>query len=116
MFAGGSHGWAGDDKSFFVSTNERDARFFDLYELATVFTAFFETCPVLKAQDEMTRASRLALCEHTARVLARRPQAATIKFAWFTGEGERPRVRAGPRTVTRTTPPTKSRGGRSSRR
>jgi dipeptidyl aminopeptidase/acylaminoacyl peptidase len=29
------HGWAGDDKSFFVSTNERDARFFDLYEIAT---------------------------------------------------------------------------------
>ncbi len=29
------HGWAGDDKSFFVSTNERDARFFDLYEITT---------------------------------------------------------------------------------
>ncbi len=29
------HGWAGDDKSFFVSTNERDARYFDLYEIAT---------------------------------------------------------------------------------
>lgn len=28
------HGWAGDDKSFFISTNERDARFFDLYEIA----------------------------------------------------------------------------------
>jgi len=27
-------GWAGDDKSFFISTNERDARFFDLYEIA----------------------------------------------------------------------------------
>jgi dipeptidyl aminopeptidase/acylaminoacyl peptidase len=27
-------GWAGDDKSFFVSTNERDQRFFDLYEIA----------------------------------------------------------------------------------
>ncbi len=26
-------GWAGDDKSFFVSTNERDERFFDLYEI-----------------------------------------------------------------------------------
>jgi arginyl-tRNA synthetase len=42
-----------------------------LYDLATVFTAFFETCPVLKAPDERTRDSRLALCEHTARVLAR---------------------------------------------
>jgi arginyl-tRNA synthetase len=42
-----------------------------LYDLATAFTAFFETCPVLKAPDEATRASRLALCELTARVLAR---------------------------------------------
>jgi dipeptidyl aminopeptidase/acylaminoacyl peptidase len=28
------HGWSGDDRSFFVSTNERDERFFDLYEIA----------------------------------------------------------------------------------
>ncbi len=41
-----------------------------LYDLATAFTAFFETCPVLKAQDEATRDSRLALCDLTARVLA----------------------------------------------
>jgi dipeptidyl aminopeptidase/acylaminoacyl peptidase len=27
-------GWAGDDRSFFVSTNERDARYFDLYEIS----------------------------------------------------------------------------------
>ncbi|HLE55604.1 MAG TPA: prolyl oligopeptidase family serine peptidase, partial [Rhodothermia bacterium] len=26
--------WAGDNKSFFVSTNERDERYFDLYEIA----------------------------------------------------------------------------------
>ncbi len=26
-------GWAGDDRSFFVSTNERDERYFDLYEI-----------------------------------------------------------------------------------
>ncbi|HEX7237662.1 MAG TPA: arginine--tRNA ligase [Gammaproteobacteria bacterium] len=42
-----------------------------LYDLATAFTSFFETCPVLKAPDEKTRASRLALCDLTARVLAR---------------------------------------------
>ena len=42
-----------------------------LYELATAFTAFFETCPVLKAPDQATRVSRLALCESTARVLSR---------------------------------------------
>ena len=41
-----------------------------LYDLATAFTAFFENCPVLKAPDDATRASRLALCELTARVLA----------------------------------------------
>jgi dipeptidyl aminopeptidase/acylaminoacyl peptidase len=28
-------GWSGDDGSFFVQTNERDERFFDLYEYAT---------------------------------------------------------------------------------
>jgi arginyl-tRNA synthetase len=42
-----------------------------LYDLATAFTAFFETCPVLKAPDQATRDSRLALCDLTARVLAR---------------------------------------------
>jgi arginyl-tRNA synthetase len=42
-----------------------------LYDLATAFTAFFETCPVLKAPDEATRDSRLALCDLTAHVLAR---------------------------------------------
>jgi arginyl-tRNA synthetase len=42
-----------------------------LYDLATAFTAFFETCPVLKAPDDATRTSRLALCDATARVLAR---------------------------------------------
>jgi len=42
-----------------------------LYDLATAFTAFFENCPVLKAPDESTRDSRLALCGLTAHVLAR---------------------------------------------
>jgi dipeptidyl aminopeptidase/acylaminoacyl peptidase len=27
--------WAGDDKSFFITTNERDPRFFDVYEVKT---------------------------------------------------------------------------------
>lgn len=39
-----------------------------LYELAGKFTAFYENCPVLKADDAI-RASRLALCDLTARVL-----------------------------------------------
>ena len=39
-----------------------------LYELAGKFTSFYENCPVLKA-DDATRASRLALCDLTAKVL-----------------------------------------------
>ena len=39
-----------------------------LFELAGKFTAFYENCPVLKA-DDATRAGRLALCDLTARVL-----------------------------------------------
>jgi arginyl-tRNA synthetase len=42
-----------------------------LYAVASAFTSFYETCPVLKADDPATRASRLALCRLTARVLAR---------------------------------------------
>ncbi len=41
-----------------------------LYGLATTFTTFYERCPVLRAPDEATRRSRLALVETTARVLA----------------------------------------------
>ncbi len=40
-----------------------------LFELATAFTAFYERCPVLRAADAETRASRLALCALTAAVL-----------------------------------------------
>ena len=39
-----------------------------LFELAGKFTAFYENCPVLKA-EETARHSRLALCELAARVL-----------------------------------------------
>jgi arginyl-tRNA synthetase len=39
-----------------------------VYELATDFTAFYEHCPVLKA-DEPLRSSRLALADVTARTL-----------------------------------------------
>jgi arginyl-tRNA synthetase len=41
-----------------------------LHHLATLFTAFYEQCPVLRAEGDI-RASRLALCDLTARVLAR---------------------------------------------
>lgn len=39
-----------------------------LYELANVFHGFYEACPVLKSEGDV-RATRLALCELTARVL-----------------------------------------------
>ncbi len=42
-----------------------------LFDLAQDFTAFYEACPVLRAQDDSVRASRLALCELTCRILAR---------------------------------------------
>ena len=41
-----------------------------LYELANAFHAFYEACPVLKA-EEAARRSRLALCELSSRVLAK---------------------------------------------
>lgn len=40
-----------------------------LYDVASDFTTFYEQCPVLRAPDEHTRASRLALADLTARVL-----------------------------------------------
>ncbi|MGP4110105.1 arginine--tRNA ligase [Streptomyces sp. 4N509B] len=40
-----------------------------LYALATHYSAFYETCPVLAAGDEATVANRLFLCELTARTL-----------------------------------------------
>ncbi len=41
-----------------------------LFELADIYMHFYEHCPILKdGVDETTRASRLALCDLTARVL-----------------------------------------------
>lgn len=40
-----------------------------LYAVATAFSAFYESCPVLQAEPAL-RASRLALCDLTARTLA----------------------------------------------
>lgn len=42
-----------------------------LYDLATDFTAFYEHCPVLKAESEKMQHSRLFLCDITARVMER---------------------------------------------
>ena len=40
-----------------------------LYELATSFSSFYEQCPVLKAETDVERTSRLMLCDLTARVM-----------------------------------------------
>ncbi len=42
-----------------------------LYELATTFSTFYETCPVLRAELASQRTTRLKLCELAAQVLAR---------------------------------------------
>jgi arginyl-tRNA synthetase len=41
-----------------------------LFELAGAFTRVYEQCPVLKAGSDAERASRIALCDLTARVLS----------------------------------------------
>jgi arginyl-tRNA synthetase len=41
------------------------------FDVAQAFTSFYEQCPVLRAPDEATRTSRLALCDLTARTIAR---------------------------------------------
>jgi len=41
-----------------------------LFEVASLFAGFYEQCPVLKADDDETRNSRLALCAATFRVLS----------------------------------------------
>jgi len=41
-----------------------------LYELASAYATFYEHCPVLKSEGEV-RASRLALCQATRKVLAK---------------------------------------------
>ena len=40
-----------------------------LFNLASRYSEFFEQCPVLKAQDDRLRDSRLMLCELTARTI-----------------------------------------------
>ncbi|MEO8493471.1 MAG: arginine--tRNA ligase [Planctomycetota bacterium] len=42
-----------------------------LFQLTKVFFSFYELCPVLKADEEQTRHSRLLLCDLTARTIRR---------------------------------------------
>ncbi len=42
-----------------------------LYVLANKYSSFFEKCPVLKAEDEDVKASRLLLCDLTSRTIAK---------------------------------------------
>jgi len=41
-----------------------------LFETANTFSTFFDSCPVLKAEDPSIRDSRLLLCDITARVMS----------------------------------------------
>ena len=41
-----------------------------LYDLASEFSAFYEHCPVMRAENDEQRTSRLALCDFTARVMS----------------------------------------------
>ncbi|QDT28924.1 Arginine--tRNA ligase [Gimesia panareensis] len=40
-----------------------------LFELSNLFSTFYNACPVLKADEEMVKTSRLMLCDLTARVV-----------------------------------------------
>jgi arginyl-tRNA synthetase len=40
-----------------------------LYEVCGAFSRFFEHCPVLKAETEALKMSRLLLCHHVATTL-----------------------------------------------
>lgn len=42
-----------------------------LFSLAGVFTSFYDKCPVLKAETDERKTSRLALCDLTARTIAK---------------------------------------------
>ena len=41
-----------------------------LYDLCTAYSSFYDKCPVLRADDDATRASRMRLCDLAGRVLA----------------------------------------------
>ena len=41
-----------------------------LFDLAKRFSSFFEQCPVLQAEDDAIKLSRLRLCDLTARTIA----------------------------------------------
>jgi arginyl-tRNA synthetase len=40
-----------------------------LWDLAKTYSGFFQNCPVLRAESEAVKQSRLLLCDLTARVL-----------------------------------------------
>ena len=41
-----------------------------MHSVASAFATFYESCPVLAAEDEATMFSRLALCDLTARTIS----------------------------------------------
>jgi arginyl-tRNA synthetase len=52
-----------------VSTNAPTRLCTYLFDLATTFTSFYETCPILRAPDVGRRRSRLLLARVTADIL-----------------------------------------------
>lgn len=61
------NGWAGDDKSFFVSTNERDARYFDLCEVSADKPARTTSDVDIFLHDRQSKATK-NITEHTGTV------------------------------------------------
>ena len=57
--------------SIFMAAEEYRPHYLCLYlfDLATLFHRFYESCPVLSANGDAARESRLVLCDFTARTL-----------------------------------------------
>ncbi len=62
-FAEAVHGVARDDRPNILTDY--------LFSLAGTFTAFYDKCPVLKAETNELKSSRLVLCDLTARTIAK---------------------------------------------
>ena len=56
-------------KSFSRAVLTEIGSFGGLFDLAKAYSAFFENCPVLRAETDEFRTSRLLLCDLTARTI-----------------------------------------------
>ncbi|HYN83069.1 MAG TPA: prolyl oligopeptidase family serine peptidase [Gemmatimonadaceae bacterium] len=82
-------GWAGDDKSFFVSTNERDERYFDLYvrlhRVSPLFNAEKIKVPLMVLQG--ANDPRVLKVESEEIVAAARKNGVPVEYVIFPDEG-----------------------------